>query len=90
MKKQVLSLFMAFVLCFSMLPMSAFAADETVNSHTHDETEWTATDSLPSEPGSYYLTQSVTSNWTVPEGDFKLCLNGQAFLAASQLVPVLH
>lgn len=29
MKKQVLSLFMAFVLCFSMLPMSAFARGET-------------------------------------------------------------
>ena len=76
---------MAFVLCFSMLPMSAFAADETVNSHTHEETEWkewTASDSLPDSSGSYYLTQSVTSNWTVPQGNFKLCLNGQAFFGS--------
>ena len=156
MKKQVLSLFMAFVLSFSMLPMSAFAGgetgsteismnggetvtggdagknaaggvyqendpapgggiydpgdvtggvsvmsveggehtehcicggSETVNGHTHDTTtpewtEWTETDSLPSSEGSYYLTQSVTSDWTVPEGNFKLCLNGQTFFGS--------
>lgn len=40
-------------------------------------TAWTATDSLPGTAGSYYLTQSVTADWTVPTGEVNLCLNGQ-------------
>ena len=40
-------------------------------------TAWTATDALPSTAGSYYLTQSVTADWTVPTGEVTLCLNGQ-------------
>ena len=49
-----------------------------VNGHTHDNagTVWTATTYLPDSAGSYYLTQSVSANWTVT-GDVKLCLNGQ-------------
>lgn len=50
----------------------------TVNGHTHStNTEWKAADSLPSTAGSYYLTQSVTADWTVPTGEVTLCLNGQ-------------
>ena len=50
----------------------------TVNGHTHStNTEWTATDSLPGTAGSYYLTQSVSGDWTVPTGEVNLCLNGQ-------------
>ena len=50
----------------------------TVNGHTHNNsTAWTAADSLPNSAGSYYLTQSVSGNWTVPEGEVNLCLNGQ-------------
>ena len=52
----------------------------TVNGHTHNTgtTTWTATDALPSTAGSYYLTQSVSENWTVPtDGEVNLCLNGQ-------------
>ena len=50
----------------------------TVNGHTHNTgTTWTATDALPSTAGSYYLTQSVTADWTVPTGEVNLCLNGQ-------------
>lgn len=50
----------------------------TVNGHTHStNTEWKAADSLPSTAGSYYLTQSVTADWTVPTGEVNLCLNGQ-------------
>ena len=50
----------------------------TVNGHTHStNTEWTATDSLPNSAGSYYLTQSVSGDWTVPTGEVNLCLNGQ-------------
>ena len=50
-----------------------------VNGHKHDTagTEWTTTDSLPNSAGSYYLTQSVSGGWTVPEGEVNLCLNGQ-------------
>lgn len=50
----------------------------TVNGHTHNtSTTWTATDALPGTAGSYYLTQSVSGDWTVPEGEVNLCLNGQ-------------
>ena len=50
-----------------------------VNGHTHNTgTAWTAADSLPHSAGSYYLTQSVSGGWTVPEGEVNLCLNGQA------------
>ena len=51
-----------------------------VNGHEHDTagTEWTTTDSLPDSAGSYYLTKSVSENWTVPtDGEVNLCLNGQ-------------
>lgn len=51
-----------------------------VNGHEHDTagTEWTTTDSLPDSEGSYYLTKSVSENWTVPtDGEVNLCLNGQ-------------
>ena len=50
----------------------------TVNGHTHNNsTAWTAADSLPGTPGSYYLTQPVSGSWAVPEGEVNLCLNGQ-------------
>ena len=50
----------------------------TVNGHTHNNsTAWTAADSLPGTAGSYYLTQPVSDNWTVPTGEVNLCLNGQ-------------
>ena len=152
MKKRVLSLFLAFTLCFSMLPTAALAEEAgvvqdaanadstyttgenagltggkdgsvpdgtdggdadssgeaqdgeadtavsavqgashashcvcgknsstTVNGHEHDSavTAWNAADSLPDSAGSYYLTQSVSSDWTVPTGEVNLCLNGQ-------------
>ena len=50
-----------------------------VNGHEHDSDSiaWTATDSLPTSAGNYYLTQSVSENWTVPAGEVNLCLNGQ-------------
>ena len=50
-----------------------------VNGHNHDTagTEWKTADSLPNSAGSYYLTQSVSGDWTVPEGEVNLCLNGQ-------------
>ncbi len=50
----------------------------TVNGHAHSTgTAWTEATSLPDSAGSYYLTQSVSGNWTVPKGEVNLCLNGQ-------------
>ena len=50
----------------------------TVNGHTHNTgTTWTAATSLPNSADSYYLTQSVSGDWTVPAGEVNLCLNGQ-------------
>ena len=50
----------------------------TVKGHTHNtDTAWTAANSLPNSAGNYYLTQSVSGSWTVPEGKVTLCLNGQ-------------
>ena len=142
MKKRVLSLFLAFTLCFSMLPTAALAEEAgvvqdaanadstyttgedaglaggeddsvpddtdggdtdssgemqggeagthtahcvcgkdsstTVKGHTHNTgTTWTAAAFLPGTAGSYYLTQSVSGDWTVPTGEVNLCLNGQ-------------
>ena len=55
--------------------------DVNGHSHTHNTgttwTEWTEATSLPDSAGSYYLTQSVTADWTVPTGEVNLCLNGQ-------------
>lgn len=49
--------------------------------HSHDGIDfirWTGTDSLPTQPGNYFLTENVNliSDWT-PEGDIRLCLFGK-------------
>ncbi len=51
----------------------------TVKGHTTHSTDttWTAATSLPGTAGSYYLTQPVSGDWTVPTGEVNLCLNGQ-------------
>ena len=56
----------------------------TVNSHEHDSDSiaWTATDSLPDSAGNYYLTQNVSGNWTVPEGEVSMD-GGIALLAST-------
>ena len=47
-------------------------------------TAWTATDSLPTDVGNYYLTENVTltETWTVPNGTTSLCLNGKTISAS--------
>ena len=57
----------------------------TVNSHEHDSDSiaWTATDSLPDSAGNYYLTQNVSGNWTVPEGEVSMD-GGIALLASTR------
>ena len=55
-----------------------YGGNGDVNGHTHStNTAWKAANSLPNSAGSYYLTQSVSGGWTVPEGEVNLCLNGQ-------------
>ena len=44
---------------------------------SHSHSGWTATSSLPSSSGSYYMTASVSGSWTVPSGTTNLCLNGK-------------
>ena len=51
------------------------------DAHVHDGitfNEWTATDSLPTAAGNYYLSNNVTltAAWNVPAGGVALCLNG--------------
>ena len=62
---------MVLALCLGMTPMTARADGE------HDHDGWTGITSLPSEAGSYYLTQNIEINatWNVP-GEVNLCLNG--------------
>ena len=54
--------------------------------HKHNDvtfTAWTKTDSLPTAPGNYYLTDNVTlsGTWTVPSGTTSICLNGKTIRA---------
>lgn len=57
-------------------------ASVSVNGHTHSEavtfTAWQEKDSLPAEPGNYYLTENVTVDgvWKPADGTV-LCLNGK-------------
>ena len=53
--------------------------------HVHDDisfTAWTATNSMPTEAGNYYLANDVTisSTWNVPSGMTNLCLNGHGII----------
>ena len=53
--------------------------------HVHDDisfTAWTATNSMPTEAGNYYLANDVTisSTWSVPSGMTNLCLNGHGII----------
>jgi uncharacterized repeat protein (TIGR02543 family) len=59
--------------------------DGAEQAHTHNDitfTAWTATDSMPTEAGNYYLANDVTisSTWAVPEGTTNLCLNGHGII----------
>lgn len=65
-----------------------YIADDTApaEKHEHDGvtfTAWTATDSLPTDAGNYYLTENVTlsKTWKVPSGETSLCLNGKTVRA---------
>ena len=54
-------------------------ADSQAHEHNDVHFEpWNSVDSLPSEGGSYYLTEDVTltEKWTLSSGTLNLCLNG--------------
>ena len=54
-------------------------ADSQAHEHNDVHFEpWNSVDSLPSEGGSYYLTEDVTltDKWTLSSGTLNLCLNG--------------
>ncbi len=70
--------------------VSAQDPEEQPVAHVHDDitfTAWESATSLPTEAGSYYLTQDVTisSSWNVPTGATNLCLNGHVISAASNV-----
>ena len=83
MKKRLLSILLAAIMCLTMVPVTALAAEPGHPANGHGdwtnwgdvESEWTE---LPTEAGSYYLTHDVTLTdmWTVPAGTVNLCLNG--------------
>ena len=58
---------------------NSLLADSQAHEHNDVHFEpWNSVDSLPSEGGSYYLTEDVTltEKWTLSSGTLNLCLNG--------------
>ena len=78
MSKKILAIVLALVMCLSLVPVTATAAD----GHIHDDITfepWATATKLPTGEGDYYLTDNVTlsETWTVPAGKtVNLCLNG--------------
>ena len=70
-------------------------ASVSVNGHTHSEavtfTAWQEKDSLPAEPGNYYLTENVTVDgvWKPADGTV-LCLNGKTITGEAKDKYVIH
>lgn len=58
----------------------AWAEDEHTHVDENGETfqPWDSSDSLPTTQGNYYLTKDVevSSDWTAPDGEIRICLNG--------------
>lgn len=81
--KKITAVFAAFVLVLSTMgPMEGVFADTGHTDHNDGNTwvEWTATNSLPSLSGYYYLGNDVAleAYWNVPSGGVSLCLNGHS------------
>ena len=84
--RQPLALLLTIAMLLGLLPTVAFATEgstETKNPYAHanhdnaNYEEWTTTNALPTEAGTYYLSDDITlaANWDVPEETI-LCLNG--------------
>ena len=66
-------------------PILIANVEETEQLHEHGYTtyeKWSATDSLPTTAGNYYLANDVilSSTWNVPKGETNLCLNGHGII----------
>ena len=70
--RETLKLFLCLMLCMGGAGQ-LWAAD-----HEHDDIAFTATETLPTTEGNYYLTQNVEikNAWTTPAGTVNLDLNG--------------
>ena len=60
----------------------SFALGLSDDVHEHDGisfTAWESSNSMPSTPGSYYLTSDVIlhDTWDILDGEYNLCLNGK-------------
>ena len=82
-KQKKLALLLTFCMVLGMVPIPVLAEE----AHTHSDSgtaitfeAWTATDSLPTTAGNYYLTAdvSISSTWSVPSGTTSLDLNGHS------------
>ncbi len=60
-------------------------------SHSITFTKWTATDSLPSTAGNYYLANDVSLNniWFAPSGETTICLNGKCVSSSGNCIKIL-
>ena len=82
---------LAIIVTMSLCGVSAKAAEP----HTHDNAtfnkEWSSTDSLPTEAGSYYLTKDITISGTSNiNAEIKLCLNGHKINGAADGLIVIN
>ena len=87
--KRLLSFLVTLTMVISLLPgmsLTAYADGQHIHTIGGGESAqtitfqpWNKTDSLPTEAGSYYLTNDVTltEQWTVPSGTTNLCLGGK-------------
>ena len=66
-----------------MLALWLLVGSAMAEGHSHEG--WTATNTLPTEPGNYYLTGTawLSETWTAPQGVTNLCLNGKTIAKSS-------
>lgn len=92
--RKIVSVFVSAVLVAGMVfaemeaEVCAAEGEHTHNGITYEA--WTRTDSLPTAPGNYYLTEDVTlfESWEVPSGTTNLCLNGKTIRQAGEIIDV--
>ena len=86
---RILAVVFAAVMAACFVPQTSAPIYAVGRPHEHDGITfqaWDKTDSLPSESGSYYLTDDVTidDSWTIEnDGTINLCLNGHRIANSS-------
>ncbi len=89
-KRQITASILTVCLMLTMIPVMSLTASATTT-HTHDEVTfepWTATDSLPTTSGNYYLVNDVALGkfYDIPENvDITLCLNDKVVTVTSYI-----